>query len=76
MDLKEEYSKQRKERMQSAIDDYLHDPEVSARRAYEEILSCVQDEVQYHKDNLKKAEDLWHLMLGYRNTDLNLPERY
>lgn len=73
---KAEYARQRKDRMQDAIDDYLQDKDVTARRAYEEMLCCVQDVIKYHKDNLKKAEDLRDLMLGYRDIDLNLPERY
>jgi len=76
MDWNSEYSIQRKDRMQDAIDDYLQDPKVDARRTYEEILSCVDDIVKHHKENLEKAVNLKELMLGYRNIDLNLSERY
>ena len=75
-DWQAEYAKQRKDRMQDAIDDYLQDEKVEARQTYEEMLCCIQDVISYHKKNLKKAEDLRDLMLGYRNIDLNLPERY
>ena len=75
-DWEAEYARQRRDRMQDASDDYLQDDKVTARRANEEILCCVNDVIKYHKDNLKKAEDLRDLMLGYRNIDLNLPERY
>ena len=75
-DYEAEYCKQRRNRMQDAIDDYLQDEKITARRAYEEMLCCVHDVIKYHKNNLKKAEDLRDLMLGYRNIDLNLPERY
>lgn len=75
-DWQAEYAKQRKDRMQDAIDDYLQDEKVEARQTYEEMLCCIQDVISYHKKNLKKAEDLRNLMLGYRNIDLNLPERY
>ena len=61
------YEKQRKCRMQDAIDDYLQDEEVSARRAYEEMLSCVQDVINYHQKEYVKARELYDLMLGYRN---------
>ena len=71
-----EYAKQRKDRMQDAIDDYLQDEKVSARQTYEEMLCGINDVIKYHKKNLKKAEELRDLMLGYRNIDLNLPERY
>ena len=61
------YAKQRKNRMQDCIDDYLQDEAVDARRAYEEILSCVDDVRQYHKDQYDKANELYNLLLGNRN---------
>ena len=66
-DWDKEYARQRKNRMQDAIDDYLNDEAVEARRAYEEILSCVDDVRQYHKDQYDKADELYNLMLGNRN---------
>ena len=66
-DWDKEYARQRKNRMQDAIDDYLNDEAVEARRAYEEILSCVDDVRQYHKDQYDKANELYNLMLGNRN---------
>lgn len=75
-DWQAEYARQRRDRMQDAIDDYLQDDKISAHRTYEEMLCCIHDVIRYHKKNLKKAEDLRDLMLGYRNIDLNLPERY
>ena len=65
-----EYSKQRKGRMQDAIDDYLQDDRVSARRAYEEMLSCVDDVINYHKKEYDKAVELKSLMLGHRECDI------
>ncbi|WDS61025.1 hypothetical protein SBM1_00158 [Synechococcus phage S-BM1] len=67
-DWQKEYSKQRKDRMQDAIDDYLQDDRVSARRTYEEMLSCVDDVRQYHKKEYDKANELYNLMLGHRDT--------
>ena len=61
------YAKQRKNRMQDCIDDYLQDEAVEARRAYEEILSCVDDVRQYHKEQYDKANELYNLLLGNRN---------
>ena len=60
------YDQQRKSRMQDAIDDYLQDNEVSSRRTYEEILSCVQDVIDYHEKEYLKARELYDLMLGNR----------
>jgi len=63
-----EYETQRKDRMQDCIDDYLQDDRVSARRAYEEILSCVDDVINYHKKEYEKAVELKSLMLGHRDS--------
>ena len=75
---KNEYSKQRKDRMQNAIDDYLNDDKVSARQTYEEMLSGIDDVIEYHKTAYCRAMSLRDLMTG--NTALNLdhsiPERY
>ena len=64
------YATQRKDRMQDAIDDYLQDEKVDARRAYEEILSCVDDVINYHKVNYDKAVQLKSLLLGHRECDI------
>jgi len=61
------YAEQRKCRMQDAIDDYLNDDKVDARRTYEEMLSCVDDVIEYHKRNYEKAKQLRELMLGHRD---------
>ena len=82
-----EYSKQRKGRMQDAIDDYLQDERVSARQTYEEMLSCIDDVINYHKTNMDRAVELKSLMMGHREVDFTdeiaakwqydkLPERY
>ena len=63
-----EYEVQRKDRMQDCIDDYLQDRKVTARQAYEEILSCVDDVINYHKKEYDKAVELKSLMLGHRDT--------
>jgi hypothetical protein len=75
----QEYAKQRKCRMQDAIDDYLQDERVTARQAYEEMLSCVDDVINYHRENMDRAVALRSLMMGNREVDLDsyrVPERY
>ena len=74
-----EYAKQRKDRMQDAIDDYLNDDKVPARQTYEEILSCIDDLIVYHKQNMDRANELKSLMMGNRGVELitcvgNIPE--
>ena len=82
-----EYERQRKDRMQDCIDDYLQDEKVDARRVYEEMLSCIDDVINYHKKQLDKATDVKSLMMGHREVDFTdelaakwqydtLPERY
>ena len=75
----QDYAKQRKCRMQDAIDDYLQDERVTARQAYEEMLSCVDDVINYHRENMDRAVALRSLMMGNREVDLDdyrVPERY
>ncbi|AOO18307.1 hypothetical protein Sn310910_030 [Cyanophage S-RIM12_Sn_31_0910] len=66
VDWRAEYAIQRKDRMHDAIEDYLNDDKVDARRAYEEMLSCIDNTIQYHKSSQEKAVELKELMLGHR----------
>ena len=63
------YSIQRKERLQEAIDDYLLDDTVPSRQIYEEMLSCVNDTLSYYEKQAARVNDLKHLMMGYRLLD-------
>ena len=63
------YEKQRQCRMQDAIDDYLNDEKVSSRQAYEEMLSCINDVIQYHEKAYCRARGLYDLMMGNREID-------
>ena len=56
--------------MQDAIDDYLNDDKVSARQTYEEMLSCINDVIDYHRKSMNRAVKLKELMLGHRDIDL------
>ncbi|AOO15304.1 hypothetical protein W1080910_030 [Cyanophage S-RIM12 isolate W1_08_0910] len=66
VDWRAKYAIQRKDRMHDAIEDYLYDDKVDARRAYEEMLSCIDNTIQYHKSSQEKAVELKELMLGHR----------
>ena len=66
---KSTYAAQRKDRMQDAIDDYLQDHDISPRQTYEEMLSCVQDVIDYHKKCLDRALDLKSFMMGHREIE-------
>ena len=60
----EEYARQRKDRMQDAIDDYLQDDKVDFQQTYDEMLDCVQDVIDYHQKSLDRATALKSLMQG------------
>jgi len=55
--------------MDDAIADYLNDENVDARRCYEEMLSVIDEWIDYHKKNMEKAQDLKSLMQGNRLMD-------
>ena len=64
-----EFEQQRKDRLQDSIDEYLQDDKVSPRRAYEEILSCIQDVMDHNRKQLDRATVLKSLMMGHREVD-------
>ena len=72
------YEQQRKCRMQDAIDDYLQDPKISAKQVFEEMLSCVDDVIEYHKDHYCRAMSLRDQLTGdaVLNLQHNIPNRY
>lgn len=63
------YSEQRRLRMDDAISDYLNDDKIDARRCYEEMLSVIDEWIDYHKSHMEKAQDLKSLMQGHRLID-------
>lgn len=58
------YNEQRKDRMQDAIEDYLCDDETTAQFAYDEMLECVKNMMDYHQKEYVKAQELYDLMSG------------
>jgi predicted house-cleaning noncanonical NTP pyrophosphatase (MazG superfamily) len=80
VDWENQYQIQRRTRLQDSIDEYLQDDKVDARQAYEEMLSCVDDVINYHKKEMDKAVELKSLMMGHRTFQLedlrNIPEQY
>ena len=65
------YEKQRQCRMQDAIDDYLNDEKVSVKQTHEEMLSCIDDVIEYHKSAYCRAMDLRNMMTGHREVNSN-----
>ena len=68
------YDQQRRCRMADAINDYLNDSDVTARRTYEEMIAEIDDAIKYHQDNLDKAKELKSLMMGNRPDSLSDPQ--
>ena len=68
------YDQQRRCRMADAINDYLNDSDVTARRTYEDMLAEIDDVIKYHQDNLNKAKELKSLMMGNRPDSLSDPQ--
>ena len=69
--LRKTYAQQRKDRLQDAIDDYLQDGEFSAQQTYEEVLSCINDVIEYHQNAYCRARELHDLMTSERKQNLN-----
>jgi len=66
VDWNAEYQKQRRSRLCDAIFDYLDDEKVDPRFVYEEILSVLEENLEYHKEQMDRVFSLKSLMLGHR----------
>ena len=58
------YDKQRRCRLADVIGDYLQDEDCDARRFYEEMLSELNDWIDYHRRFARKGENMRELMMG------------
>lgn len=72
-DWKAEYAKQRKNRLQDSVDEYLQDDDVSVETFYSDLKACIDDIIQYHKTQKYKACDAMSLILGHRNVSFDEP---
>jgi hypothetical protein len=60
----ETYDKQRRCRLGDVVGDYLTDEDCDARRFYEEMLSEINDWIDYHRRFAKKGENMRELMMS------------
>lgn len=68
VDWDKQYNKQRRNRLDDAISEYLNDDtKTDPRHCYEDILSVVQEWVDYHQNNLNRWNAFKSLMLGNRD---------
>jgi len=58
------YDKQRRGRLADVIGDYLQDEDCDARRFYEEMLSELNDWIDYHRRFARKGENMRELMMS------------
>ena len=56
------YEQQRRDRLQSVIDDYFQDEKISSRQIFEEVLSCINDVIKYHEKEYCRARDVYDYM--------------
>jgi len=54
----EAYNKQRKERLEAALFDYLSDESVSAQNICDDLKSLLNSEIQWANEQLQKRVDL------------------
>lgn len=70
-DWNEEYARQRKDRLQDAVDDYLQDNKVSPLTFYNDLRDCLEDIVTYHETSKNRAQGALELIMGHRPVDLD-----
>lgn len=62
MNIMKTYSEQRKDRLADVVNDYLCDDDVSAAEFYFDLKAEVQELIDYHKREAKRAEEFMKLM--------------
>lgn len=68
VDWDKQYNRQRRDRLDDAISEYLSDDtKTDPRQCYEEILSIAQEWIDYHQNNINRWNQLKSLMLGHRD---------
>jgi hypothetical protein len=56
------YSEQRKERLADVVNDYLNDQDVTPAEFYFDLKAEVQELIDYHKREAKRAEEFMKLI--------------
>ena len=62
MNIMKTYSEQRKDRLADVVNDYLNDQDVTPAQFYFDLKSEVQDLIDYHKREAKRAEEFMKLI--------------
>ena len=64
-----DYAKLPKDRINEVLKEFIDDVSYDAKRAYEEILTCARELVEYHEGQSQKAMGLYEHLLGYGPID-------
>ena len=64
-----DYAKLPKERITEVLKEFIDDESYDAKRAYEEILTCDRELVEFHEGQSQKAMGLYEHLLGYGPID-------
>lgn len=62
MNIMKTYSEQRKDRLADVVADYITDEQVTAAEFYFDLKAEVQSWIDYHKKEMKRAEEFMKLM--------------
>jgi len=62
MNIMSTYSEQRKDRLADVVNDYLNDQDVTPAQFYFDLKAEVQSWIDYHKKEMKRAEEFMKLM--------------
>lgn len=65
-----DYKKYSLEQLDNWIHDVMNVDDLTPKEIYDTIVSCVQDNVDYHKKHLEKGAKLLSLMKGQHHDDL------
>lgn len=78
VDWKEQYAKQRRNRLADSINEYLEDDEVTIDEFYNDLKAEIEEVITYHKIRKEKAVGALQLVLGHRNVtiDEDLSEKW
>ena len=63
------YNEQRRNRLGDAISDYLNDEDKTAKEFYDDLISEIDDWMQYHQRFAEKYKTAKMLINGHRKTD-------
>jgi|TARA_B100000035_G_scaffold231981_1_gene200199 hypothetical protein len=66
-----DFSKQRRDRLDDALSEYLTDDvNTDPRQCYEDMMSSTQEWIDYHKNNMNRWIEFRSLIQGYRDGDI------